>query len=353
MLLRKDCPPGTYRLDTKALANLELSLVHLLLSHGVKLEPRKFLSMCVVCGGQIDRVEDKRTIEAIFAAHNAPESLNGENLEVFQCCGCRQGYWYDERPTSSASRVKNQATKLLKTCIRGGVPIDDDLALFDFIDMEEVKAEVTEDDELSRLRDQRLDILDWLEQEELKNPLGRLLSAYGSESGEEQLTFTNVTSDFVGHLDYIFHDASFQVEKRLWVPTTFEQLEDNTGVRNGYLLPSNVWPSDHLAIGAVFTLQNSATERETEFSSTDSDAQMAPNGDTKSSNGLAGDAPFCVPTNGTILPTPFPVSGMPSLASNVQQHGQRCACGCVPNVLSLFEMAELRKKARAAAAAQK
>lgn len=363
IVLRRDCPPGTYRLDTKALSNLELTLVHLLLSHGVTIEPKKFLSTCVVCNGQIDPVTDKGTIESIFATHKAPESLNAENLEVFQCCNCKQGYWYDERPTSSASRVKNQATRLLKICIRGGVSIDKDMALFDFIDVDEVKQESSSDednvdDEIHSLLEQRLDILEWLQDENLQNPLGSLKSAFGAGTpGEEQLAFTNVTSDFVGHLDYIFHDSSLRVTDRLYVPTTFEELQDNTDVRNGHLLPSNVWPSDHLAIGAVFTIApgvstgmkpnnlQSAPCSEPPVSASQLPSAAVPVAENSPSN------QFCMPIdNGTPLNLPIRLPVLADTPPTIEQrHGQRCDCGCVPNVMSLFEMAEARKKARAAA----
>lgn len=350
IVLRRDCPPGTYRLDTKALANLELSLVHLLLSHGVTLEPARFLSTCVVCNGQIDRVNDKNAIETIFAAHKAPESLNAENLEVFQCCDCKQGYWYDERPTSSASRVKNQATRLLKICIQGGVAIAKDMALFDFIDTEDIKKESSED-EIGSLLEQRLDILEWLQEEKLQNPLGSLSSAFGTQWGGEQLSFTNVTSDFVGHLDYIFHDSSMQVEKRLYVPTTFEELQDNTHVHNGHLLPSNVWPSDHLAIGAVFSrTDTSATPESVSRSIPPSLSSLSTSQvRTVAVKKLPDVQSFCMPVNGTVsLPVPIPTLVAGSIPAMKQQHGQRCDCGCVPNVMSLFEMAEMRKQARAA-----
>jgi hypothetical protein len=348
IVLRRDCPPGTYRLDTKALSNLELSLVHLLLSHGVTVEPSKFLSTCVVCNGQIDRVNDKSTIVAIFATHKAPESLNAENLEVFQCCNCKQGYWYDERPTSSASRVKDQAARLLKLCIRGGVSISKDMALFDFINVEEVKKESIDDDPICSLPDQRLDILEWLQVENLQNPLGTLSSAFGTETGEEILSFTNVTSDFVGHLDYIFHDSSFRVEKRLYVPTSFEELQDNTEVRNGHLLPSNVWPSDHLAIGALFCLPHSSTSAGPSSRSIPSSSPpvSTSNVSTATVETLL-DNLFCMPTNGSPnLPLPLPT--LPDMPTTEQRHGKKCDCGCVPNVMSLFEMAEMRKRARAA-----
>ena len=314
LVMRKDCPPGTYRLDRQALSNLELSLVHLLLSHGVELQPQNFLSICVVCNGSIDRVEDKATIEGIFVAHKAPNILIDQQLKVWQCCGCKQGYWYDERPTSSASRVKNQATKLLKLCIRGGVPVVGDLDLFDFIDVESTRKEpVTDvdDDELCRLKEQRLDVLEWLQDEELQNPLGPMRSVYGDQEGNEQLRFTNVTAAFVGHLDYILYDSRFRVIQQLYVPTTFAELQDGTNVRNGHLLPSNVWPSDHLAIGAVLTLH--CSEGRTEAISNESqvpilahplsasalDLEPDDGGSSRTSSALMDTALFCLPL-GTI-----------------------------------------------------
>lgn len=335
LVLRKDCPPGTYRLDTKALSNLELSFVHLLLCHGVILEPERFLSICVVCNGEIDRVEDKQTIETIFATHKAPETLIGQDLEVFQCCSCKQGYWYDERPTSSASRVKNQATKLLTMCIRGGVPISKDMALFDFIDAEQIKNETGPDDEFRNLQNQRLDVLEWLQQEELRNPFGPLRSAYGgSDSGKEVLPFTNVTAGFVGHLDFIFYDSSFALKERLHVPTSFEELQDNSDVRNGHLLPSNVWPSDHLAIGAVFSLPFAMSP------TLNAPEQTSLIPVTSTPEKVDIDSMFCFPTNGSPMSLPaMPTFPINPAGSEPMDHESRCDCGCVPKVMSLFEMA--------------
>jgi hypothetical protein len=49
---------------------------------------------------------------------------------------------------------------------------------------------------------------------------------------------------------------------------------------------------------------------------------------------------FCMPT-GAAPPPPLPI---PAPATTV--HKPRCDCGCVPNILSMFEMAALRKQAR-------
>lgn len=290
-LLRKDCPPGAYLLDTKSLANLELSLIHLLLSHGVTLQPRTFLTRCVVCNGMICEVSEESQIKQIFEAHSAPDQLHKEVFEVFQCSDCGQGYWWCEKPTSSASRVKTQATSLVEACIRGGVPLDSDMAMFDFVDVDKVKANGSLNGDSckrdspgsayveSNLLTERLDVVEWLQDEALTNPFGPMksvYSVYSSNAGEavqskldgetfqEQpiLSFTNVTHDFVGHLDHIFfsniqalpksnpppYSCELEVSERLYVPTTYRELNPD-GIRNGHLLPSTTWPSDHLAIG--------------------------------------------------------------------------------------------------------
>lgn len=243
-------------LDTKSLSNLEMTLVHLLLSHGVVLKPKAFLSRCVVCNGTIQRVHDEEKIQSIFTSHQAPDALKNEVLDVFQCSNCGQGYWWCDRPTSSASRVKNQATKLLETCIRGGVPIDPDMGMFGFVDAERVR-ETGAGSEEGSLLNQRLDVVEWLQEKALQNPCGPLTSAYACAGQRvESLPFTNVTSDFVGHLDYIFYQASrMEVTSRLYVPKSFDELNDK-GIRNGHLLPSSSWPSDHLAIGARLVFPN-------------------------------------------------------------------------------------------------
>jgi hypothetical protein len=338
LLLRKDCPPGAYLLGTKSLSNLEITLVHMLLSHGVVLEPQRFLSRCVVCNGRIERTYDEATIQAIFASHQAPDVLNEEILEVFQCSGCAQGYWMCDRPTSSASRAKAQATKLLEMCIRGGVPITGDMGIFECVDVEKVKQHCPEGTDESLLMDQRIDVLEWLQEERLENPLGAMRSAYASDNLEESLSFTNVTADFVGHLDHLmFQDQHLQVADRLYVPTTFEEL-NGEGIRNGHLLPSNAWPSDHLAVGARFVFTDY-----TGSSSTDPpEDSLSPN-DSIAQSRLPDDPTmlFCSPVQEFDSVRPAPVAQTAPV-----EHAQRCACGCVPKILSLFEMAELRKQAR-------
>jgi hypothetical protein len=330
---------------------MEVTLVHLLLSHGVKLYPTKFLTRCVVCNGQIGKVTDATKAKEILVSQQAPEHLNNDDMDVFQCNGCDQGYWWSERPNSSASRVKDQTTRLFEACIRGGVPIDEDLGFFDYVDVDKVKQEGSDDtdEEVELLLQQRLDVLDWLQQEELKAPFGSMASAYADDEGKERLPWTNVTADFEGTLDFIFYKTNdLELVDTLYVPTTYEEL-NSVGVTNGHLLPSNVWPSDHLAIGSRFRFARNV----------DAKTPIQPFLPSGTREELNSSMLFCAPTGGsaatqaTTNPTPAasaniapaPTIAMPTDTPNVQ-HGQRCACGCVPNVLSMFEMAELRKKAR-------
>jgi hypothetical protein len=207
------------------------------------------LTRCVVCNGSIEPVHDDDRRRDIFQCHQAPDEISLEVLDVYQCNNCSQGYWWCEKPTSSASRVKSQASRLLELCVRGGVPIEDDLGMFDYIDVEKI---MTTRDKLQEDNDheKQLDVVQWLKVEDLRNPLSEMASAYALKgTQDESLPFTNVTYDFVGSLDYILYQTpAMTVTDLLFVPKTFEEL-NNLNVANGHLLPSYDWPSDHLAIG--------------------------------------------------------------------------------------------------------
>jgi uncharacterized protein with PIN domain len=254
LLQRKDCPPGAYLLEARSLVNPEMTLVHLLLSHGVMLQHAKVLSRCVVCNGSIETVEDAVKIQEIFRLLQAPGTLNIEFLDVYQCDSCSQGYWWCDKGTRAPSRFNKQAKRLLELCIRGGVPVDEDLGTFDFLVDHEIRRESDklEEQDISFLHP-HLDVIEWLQTERLINPLSNMRSAYASpEDGNETLIFTNVTSSFVGHLDYIFHqNEQVQVIDLLYVPKSYQEL-NHLGIPNGHLLPSCHWPSDHLAIGCRF-----------------------------------------------------------------------------------------------------
>lgn len=348
LLLRKDCPSGTYLVNPKSQTNLEAALVHLLLHHGVTLEPAKFLTRCVVCNGNIKTVDDIRDKRRVFAANNAPD-LSDELANVYECDGCSQGYWWCDKPSSSATRVKSQATRLFELCLRGGVPVKGPLNMFDFVNVEKERAKGLEEDDIEL---EHLDVTDWLANENLSCPIP-LESSYALRDDEgtivgESLPFTNVTFDFVGALDYVMFDRSlFRPTARLYVPTSFNELNGRK-LHNGHLLPSIDWPSDHLAVGVELELILDSTEQETEGDALqdkdDPVAEVSTSESTDESEPSDDAELYCGTVNGdssTVpAPTPLPTT-----------HPPRCSCGCVPKILSLFEMAELRKQARLKAAA--
>jgi len=331
LLLRKDCPPGAYLIDPKKTADLEKAMVQLFLTHGVVLRPSEFVTRCVVCNGTIYTVADEEDKARIFEANGCPDLQT--DLSVYACNGCGQGYWWcEEIPTSSATRVKNQAAHLFRQCLRGGVPYEGELRMFDFVDPEAERKIGEEEGTLvgkGRPEAPMEGIIAWLKDKDLGHSF-ELRSAYALMNSDskraegEMLPFTNVTADFVGLLDYIFFETSeFDQTHRLEVPTSFRTL-NGRGEAGGHLLPSDKWPSDHLALGARFVFKTKPIEHAVKEEETIEHA-------VKEEEKPAAS----IPGAGWATPAPNHVPGHP-----------KCKCGCVPNIPSLFEMAELRKQAR-------
>ncbi|GAX25208.1 hypothetical protein FisN_5Lh290 [Fistulifera solaris] len=396
LLQRKDCPSSAYCISPTGLRNLEGALAQMLVTHGVVLEPSKFLSRCVVCNGLIVCVEDAYQAKNILIAYEAPETLindaEGNSLEVYQCDGCKQPYWWCDIPTSSASRVKTTATRLLKICLRAGVPYTGRLGIFDHVSVEQLNSDGGDFPETNL--ESRLNVIEWLKCENTACPF-RLESAYAKKDSNanvigELLPFTNVTHDFVDTLDYIFFDAKkMELTHRLYVPQRVNDL-NSSSIARGHLLPSSSWPSDHLAVGSRFVLNESfptqieqaktpvprianATQQRGKdenspfdlstlefcqpiYSNADDQISLAgsQNGDAQASR--APQLNFCQPfgltreepttPSGVVHPTQPQTNGALVLPTQNVTHDNRCACGCVPKIPSLFEMAELRRQAK-------
>ena len=247
LLARKDCPPGAYLIDPRA---LEECLCHILLLHGVVLRPEKFLSRCVVCNGTIIEIDDQKDGSLrrdILRANKAPETLD---VTIFACDFCLQCCWWSDKPNSGRSRFKAAATQLFIVALRAGVPYEEPLGFFDYVNVEKERM-------AGGLHEfPTFDALEWLNNSKLSHPL-QLHSSYADEVDEdvEDLPFTNVTSSFVGCLDYIFYEPQhMQLVERLDVPRSFAQINTSL-IPEGHLIPSDVWPSDHLAIGSGFCLR--------------------------------------------------------------------------------------------------
>ena len=72
--------------------------------------------------------------------------------------------------------------------------------MFRYIDVEKVMTSKDESNNGESL-EERLDVVRWLQQENLVNPLPKMASAYAlKDTLNESLPFTNVTFDFVGSL---------------------------------------------------------------------------------------------------------------------------------------------------------
>eukprot|EP00042_Codosiga_hollandica_P030979 m.184106 g.184106 ORF g.184106 m.184106 type:complete len:403 (-) comp53514_c0_seq1:116-1324(-) len=80
---------------------------------------------------------------------------------------------------------------------------------------------------------------------DLVSPVGGFAAA--DENTPQHHPATTKTDEFVDRIDYIWVDAKMKVQSVLELPFTRETLPAFGPV------PSNVWPSDHLAIGASLT----------------------------------------------------------------------------------------------------
>jgi len=249
LLERKDCPPGAYLVNSKNHTHLEVALVHLIKSHGIILEPKTFLI---------------------------------------------------------SSQVKDQATKLFIMCLRAGIPFQGPLHLFDFVNVEEERSRALE---LNVNLESSFQIVHWLQQIDLKCPL-QLESSYAMRDKNSSLIgeckpFTNVTHNFVGFLDYVFFDKQqLKLESRLHLPGSFSELNEKHEI-NGHVLPSDIWPSDHLAVGARFSYQIEGKVEEEDILNSDF------------MGGITQEDAF----------------KMMQQLTKPRPHPTKCQCGCVPPVL--------------------
>ena len=359
LVQRNDCPPGTYLISSQSVPNLEVILVHLLLTHGVQLDPNTFLTRCVVCNGGITDVQHVERKEQILKKHGYDAPANtAEEMDVFECASCQQGYWWSDRPNSSASRVKGTTTHLFELCLQAGVPLRDETSLgyFDYVDVQAQREKGWDFDRKgSELLLQDWDVVHWLKDDNVKSPFGTLRSAYahkgqdGQNGVGESLPFTNVTIDFVDVLDYVWYDPSkLCVEDLLWIPSSFTVLNE-LGLKNGHILPSDVFPSDHLPVGAKLSrIRNKDPKEETTAAAAALASTEPPIQSTTSSTTATTTTTKANTTTGTSAARNAPpATDIMSMMTFAQQpHEPRCDCGCVPAIPSLFEMAAMRKQAR-------
>ena len=183
------------------------------------------------------------------------------DLDVYQCIGCKQGYWWSDRPNSSASRIKNAVSYLFHLAIDYGIPYstngisDEDIIHFLTVDEDQEDGLIKEKKKMGNInKDILSQVLRWLHDDALKHSICTLTSAYhNKEANKEEIEFTNVTDGFIGILDYIFYESKYwNCGYRLDVPMTFENMNyDGMDEYNSHCIPNDMWPSDHLAIGCL------------------------------------------------------------------------------------------------------
>lgn len=372
LMQRRNCPPSAYCITPTYLPTpkLEVALVHMLKTHGVTLEPANFLTRCVVCNGTIVPADDDVHKRSILEEYDAPTDvlLDGP---VYCCSTCNQGYWWNDRPGSSASRVKMHCTRLFELCLRGQVPFKGPLGMFDFVDARVVQAEGWDQSiPGSAILREPFPAIDWLGSEHLTCPI-RVKSAFSDGNGGEILPFTNVTARFVDTLDYIWYSNDCSVSQLLYIPHTFAELADSRKVPNAHLLPSDVWPSDHLAIGAILRIPSISPllpSTETKLTAPNVVPSMT---STKAPSILPGiglnsrigivSTPGATPGIPAGAPltclrpadraaqngmSSFPLAAGPLALPPGVVHGVNCQCCLIPTVPSMFEMAKLRKQHR-------
>jgi hypothetical protein len=176
--------------NPSTIQSLEETLINLLLLHGVTLYPSKFLTRCVVCNGKIVEVLGKDEQRKIFDTFGSKDMGNVDN--VYKCAGCEQGFWWSDSPTSSASRVKEVCTHLLRLCLRGGVDVRGRPQFFSHVDYKYERNLGLKQRLKSDQHDGVSEVLGWLKDDCLKSPL-MLRSAYANDNDDEVQPFTNVT----------------------------------------------------------------------------------------------------------------------------------------------------------------
>jgi hypothetical protein len=228
--------------------------------------------------------------------------------------------------------------------------------MFDFVDVDQEREQGWDYSQKgSELLKARYDVIDWLKDEKLFTPLN-LKSAYAhvDEIGQvigESLPFTNVSQSFVDTLDYIWYGHGLVPTAELYVPKSFRELNKDE-ISNGHLLPSDVWPSDHLAVGARLRFQRNFDVVEQRKKTEGEFGQQFTFSASIYTEDASIEGPACLPVEceppaeNQFCWTTGDAIVNAQTAPAASRHDQRCRCGCVPNILSLFEMAELRKRAK-------
>jgi len=164
----------------------------------------------------------------------------------------RRYYWWNDKLDSSAGRAKVCCEGLFRKCVEGGVGFEHErMGVFDYVRFEETRTPKTEAEKDGYESDSKATVAARVRRrlgdDVVRNKLGKFESAYASD-GRVPPRWTNVTTTFKGALDHLFfREGELTVTGVLELPRTLEEL--------GGVLPTAVWPSDHLCLVAGFRFE--------------------------------------------------------------------------------------------------
>ncbi|KAJ8608722.1 hypothetical protein CTAYLR_009665 [Chrysophaeum taylorii] len=185
------------------------------------------LTRCVRCNGDIVSLDPTQSAR-LRAADRDNKIPHDPSVDLFACDGCAQTFWWSERDNSSAARAKDLADKLRRRA--------DDL-----------DASGGFEEETSN-NNPPPDRSDDLVRSLVKGVNHGLDLRSVSPLAERRGGVTNYVPQFAAQIDYIFYTKRhWSVVARRRLPTVAD-LKQALG--RGHYLPSDAWPSDHIAVVA-------------------------------------------------------------------------------------------------------
>lgn len=226
-MVKRATSPESFLIKPGKMAQLENCLAELLNHYSVRLEERKFLTMCGKCGGQITKGTGDFD-KLIHEDDDGGEVDYPKDRELFVCGECGQVYWESMSENGCSVKARKLAKRLYRAVEQGrraGVESVRRRARCSSEVQGLLKdCSCTVEDGVDRRKSRRYERNElWLRYE----------SACKAVHGREP-EYTNVNGDFRGTLDYIFVGGIAKV-------ATVEVVDE---VEDGE------WPSDHMMVKA-------------------------------------------------------------------------------------------------------
>lgn len=247
--------PQSMMINTR---NLDQALLEICEEYEIELKPDRFLTVCGKCGGSIDFLnkDDHK---------NTKITLPDDDRPIYACNICKQPYWWSESKNSSPVRAMAKATEIYDTFSKARntlLNLQNISKIESNVDLESLDAK------FKRRDDTMKDMLTIKTKENIENSIDEidnelksliitdnyvadsankiddkeLLSTFYVYNGKHP-EFTNWLNDFKGVLDYIYVSKEWKINHATILPNAVSSS-----------LPSDKWPSDHLMLKSLITL---------------------------------------------------------------------------------------------------